>query len=170
MSLFGKSRDMSIFRHLNRELMGSVISQQCAYYKIDLKSTEVNIYGEAEINRTYLPPILLDALIKVGEQSNPMKENIGPDFSWNSDFSFLKDDLVKAKLLCEVGDIILYQETYFEVDTINSNQFFMGKDPDYPYQLNTSGNQLDQFGYNVSIVCKGHAIPQDKTGINRARL
>ena len=37
MALFGGKRDISLFRHLNRELMGNVISQECAYYKLKLE-------------------------------------------------------------------------------------------------------------------------------------
>lgn len=170
MSLFGRHRDISLFRHLNRELMGAIISQQCIYYKVDIETTETNIYGEADINMNYKSPIILDALIKVGDQSNPMKSNIGPDFSWNMEFAFLRDDLVKANLLCEVGDIILYQESFFEVDQMDSSQFFLGKDPDYPYGPNPTGNKLDYYGYNVSVVLKAHIVPQDKTGIIKARL
>ena len=46
MALYGEARDISLFRHFNRELMGNIISQQCVYYKYDIEETKVNIYGE----------------------------------------------------------------------------------------------------------------------------
>jgi len=36
MALFGEARDISMFRHVNRELMHNIISQQCVLYKYDL--------------------------------------------------------------------------------------------------------------------------------------
>ena len=33
MALFGRARDISMFRHVNRELLGDIITQQCALYK-----------------------------------------------------------------------------------------------------------------------------------------
>ena len=36
MALFGSSRDVSFVRRMNREVMGNVISQQCAFYKYRL--------------------------------------------------------------------------------------------------------------------------------------
>ena len=36
MSLFGEARDISLFRHINRELINNIIEQQVGYYKIIL--------------------------------------------------------------------------------------------------------------------------------------
>ena len=38
-------RDWSLMRHLNREVMGNIITQQCAIYQFRLEETKVNIYG-----------------------------------------------------------------------------------------------------------------------------
>ena len=47
MSIFGSQRDVSFFRHINRELLWDVVTQQCAVYKLKLDQTKINIYGEA---------------------------------------------------------------------------------------------------------------------------
>jgi hypothetical protein len=47
MALYGQSRDISMFRYVNRELMGNIMSQQCAFFKIRLTQTNFNMYGEA---------------------------------------------------------------------------------------------------------------------------
>ena len=39
MALFGQARDISMFRYVNRELMGNIISQQAAFYKLRLNQT-----------------------------------------------------------------------------------------------------------------------------------
>ena len=84
--------------------------------------------------------------------------------------SFLRDDLTDANLDIEIGDIILYQERYYEIDNINVNQYFVGKNPDFPNEINPLNPGLDQFGYNVSLICKTHYVPADKVGITRERL
>ena len=68
-------------------------------------------------------------------------------------FSFLRDDLVEASLYRELGDIIMYQEGYFEVEQAYDNQLFVGKDPDYPYATNPLNPGLENFGYSVSVNC-----------------
>ncbi len=70
----------------------------------------------------------------------------------------------------EVGDIMLYNEGYYEVDNVISNQYYMGKNPDYPNQPGNWNPYLDQFGYNVSVICQTHYVPGDKVGITRERF
>ena len=56
MALYGTQRDISLFRHLNRELMGDIITQQCAFYKFKIEETKVNLYGEAAEEKYYMGP------------------------------------------------------------------------------------------------------------------
>jgi hypothetical protein len=168
-ALFGSSRDVSFIRKLNRELMGNIISQQCAFYKYKLKETTINIYGEASGEKFYDGPILLNALINVGVTSNPTSD-LGVNFDWPITFSFLRDDLVEANLVPEVGDIILYHESYWEVDNARATQYFVGKDPDYPNNPNPLNPGLENFGYNVGILCECHYVPGDKVNLQPFRL
>lgn len=168
MSLFGSSRDISMFRKVNRELLGDIITQQIAYYKYNLNQTRVNMYGENVEGKYYIGPVLLNCLIERNDQAFPTSD-LGPDLIWGIKTAFLRDDLVDANVVPQVGDIIMYQEGYFEVDNIISNQQFVGKDPDYPYSVNPLNPGLGNFGYNVSIVCEAHYVPQDKINLTKAR-
>lgn len=169
MALFGSSRDASFIRKLNRELMGNIISQQCAFYKYRLKETVINMYGESSGGKFFEEPVLLNALITVGDNTSPTSE-LGVNFDWPVSFAFLRDDLVDANVHPEVGDIILYQESYWEVDNTNITQFFAGKDPEYPYEPNPLNPGLANFGYNVSVTCECHYVPADRVNIIRTRL
>ena len=62
MALFGGTRDINLFTTITRELMGDVITQQIAYYKIKLEETISNIYGEAANGKFYHEPVLLNSL------------------------------------------------------------------------------------------------------------
>ena len=186
MALFGEARDISFFRHVNRELMGNIISQQCVYYKYDLGETKVNIYGESSKGKYFHPPVQLNCLIERQDQQYPTSE-LGVNFNWNIQFRFLRDDLLSrnecfnkdwqfectygADLVPEVGDIILFNEGYYEVDSTNANQYFVGKNPDYP-QLDSNGNNalnetdLANFGSSISIICNTHYVPADKLALS----
>ena len=61
--MFGRQRDVSLIRHLNRELMGNIITQQAAIYKYKLEETVTNIYGEAAGEKFYNGPFLFDVLL-----------------------------------------------------------------------------------------------------------
>ena len=169
MALFGSSRDISVFRKINRELLGDIITQQLAVYKYALDKTKVNMYGEASGGRWFNGPTLLNALITVQNKTDGTSD-LGVDFNWSIKLAFLKDDLLDANLVVEIGDVILYQESYFEVDVATDTQYFVGKDPQYPYNTNPLNPGLENFGYNVSLICEAHYIPADRVNIIKQRL
>ena len=168
MALFGSIRDISLFRHINRELLSDIITQQCVYYKLNLEETKVNMYGEASGGRFYGAPVILNALISRDDQTQPVSE-LGVDFAWNIEFRFFRDDLVDAQVVPEVGDIVMYYERYYEVHTTNANQYFVGKNPDYPYNENPLNPGLENFGTSVSIICQTIYVPADKVGLSKER-
>lgn len=164
MAIFGSSRDVSTFKGIARELLENVISQQVGYYKYMLGDTEKNVYGEATA-RYYIGPVLINCLIERGEFNAARKESLGPDVNRDATFRFLKDHLVDANIVPEIGDVIMYNELYYEVDNINQNQLILGKDPDYAYS-----DGLNAFGSSFSIIVTTHYTSGDKLGINQQRL
>ena len=173
MALYGQMRDISMFRFVNRELMHKIISQQVVLYKCNTVQTITNIYGEASQGRVFQEPILLFALVDIGDQSAPIRDNL-VGFSWPVTFNFLRDDLVEANVVPQIGDFIMWDDGYWEIDNNVEAQYFVGKNPDYPY-LDADGNNpyetdLGEFGYNVSLICQAHYVPADRVNIINQRL
>jgi hypothetical protein len=157
MSLFGSQKDFALIRKMNRELLREVIEQEIGYYKISLENTQSNIYGES-LTKTFLPPVLINCILTQADQVVNV-DDFGPDLQRNLSFAFLRDDLVDAEVVPEVGDIIMIYEQYYEVDTVRENQYFFGKDNNYNY------GRSDKFGASISIVCDAHLTRADKLGI-----
>jgi hypothetical protein len=169
MALFGTQRDVSLFRHLNRELLWDVISQECVYYQFKTGDTKVNIYGEAAGAKYYGEPVILNMLVDRGDNTSPTND-MGVDYDRPMTFKFFADDLVDAKLVPDVGDIIMWYEGYWEVENTNANQLFVGKDPAYPYNENPLNPGLENFGSNLSIMCVCHYVPADRVQITKERI
>lgn len=163
--MFGRSRDIDLIIGMNRELMGDIITQQASFYKYKLEQTSVNMYGEASGEKFYDGPYIFNCLIDRTNQEYPSSE-LGVDFGWAINFSFLRDDLKDANVVAEIGDIILYQEAYYEVDSVISNQYFLGKNPEYPNTGNPLNPGLEDFGRSMSIICNAHHVPADKVAIS----
>ena len=163
--MFGGSRDVSLIRKLNRELLGNIITQQAAFYKYKLQETKVNLYGEAAGVKYYDGPFLFNCLINRTDQQYPISD-LGVEFQQGITFAFFRDDLVEANILPEVGDILLYQESYYGVQSTISNQYFVGKNPEYPNNENPLNPGLENFGSNISIICDTFYIPADKVAIS----
>ena len=163
MALFGSSRDIGTFRGISRELVNNVISQQCGYYKVMLGDTVANIYGEAA-QKFYIGPVLLNCLIERGDFSFDQTD-FGPDVKRPATFRFLKQDIVEANVHPEPGDIIMYNEVYYQADNVNENQLIVGKDSDYSYS-----EGLENFGASYSVVIVCHYVSPDSLGITQQRL
>jgi hypothetical protein len=153
--------------------MQKIISQQVVFYKYKVGETKVNMYGESSGGRVFNPPVLINALVERQDQTAPI-ENELVGFQWPISFKFLRDDLVDANLVTEIGDFIMWNNGYWEIDNTNANQLFVGKDPIYPYYDDNGNNPLnpglENFGYNVSIVCTAHYVPADRLNIIKQRL
>jgi len=163
MALYGSARDVSFFRHVSRELINNIIEQEVAYYKIELKDSNTNVYGESS-EKFYKDPFLINCLITRGDQVFT-DSDFGPDVTREVSFAFLRDDLVDDSLVPEVGDVIVWQERYFEVNQIVENDLVMGKSENYYYT-----EHLRNFGSSISIICKAHLTRAEKIGIQRQRL
>jgi len=170
MAMFTRQRDVSLVNNINRELLGNIITQQAAVYQFKLEETKVNIYGEAADEKYYNGPFLFNCFINRQDQSYPENEE-GIQFAQGIDFYYLRDDLVDANVVPGVGDIILYQEGYYGVQSTIANQYWGGKNPAYPNNdsdgtPNPLNPNLQLFGTNLSILCSTYYIPADKVAIS----
>lgn len=163
MSLFGSSRDVATFKIFTKELVEDIVSQEVGYYKIQLSDTQPNVYGES-MKKYFIGPVLIPCLIVRGDFGRQDTE-YGPDATRTIDFRFFKDHLIEANVVPEVGDFVMYNEDYYEVDNVNENQLILGKNPDYQYSSGPSN-----FGQSYSIILTTHYSSPDKLGITNERL
>jgi hypothetical protein len=162
MALYGKNRDILMFQGLNTELLHKIIEQQVGYYKPQLESTPANIYGEAQ-NKTWIGPVLIKCLLDRGAQTST-DDDFGVDRNRTLNVRFFRKDLVDANVVPEIGDAILWNEDYYEVDNLVENQLFVGKDPSYPYS-----DTVDNFGSSHSIILECHYTRPERLGIKEQR-
>jgi len=160
--LFGSNRDFSLLTQISRELLQDIIEQEVGYYKFSLENTQANIYGES-VDKVFRNPVKLNCFITRGDQVIT-PDDLGPDLTREVSFAFIREDLVDVDTVPEVGDVILWHEDYYEVDTVRENQLFLGRDNSY--NLTEYGSR---FGSSVSIIVDCHLTRADKIGLNKVR-
>ena len=158
MALFGGSRDISLFHNLNKELINDIIQTEVAYYKFALEQTVSNVYGEAP-GKNYYEPIKIACLIDKQDQSWS-SDDFGSDINQIIGFSFLKETLQDINLFPQVGDLLLFKNNFYEVDSRVENQFILGKDPDYAIASETTN-----FGKSFSILVNAHISRVEKLNL-----
>lgn len=154
MALYGSSRDISLFVHLNKELLNNIIQQEVDYYQFYLPETRgqgiEDLYGEAFDQKAYYSPVRTTCLIERQDITTLIDDQAGMDKTQQVTFKFLRPLLEEVGLVPTEGDIIEVRGNYYEIDGINQNQFVVGKDGDYPKNVGS------EFGENFSILCQAH--------------
>ena len=158
MALFGGSRDISLFNTISKELINDIIQTEVAYYKFALEQTKTNVYGEAP-QKNYYEPLKIASLIDRSDQTWTSNE-FGPDVNQIINFTFLRKEFINLNLFSDVGDLILFRNNFYEVDSRIENQLAFGKDPDYALSSETSN-----FGGNFSITLGTHISRVEKLNL-----
>ena len=130
---FIDSKDIDTFDKYNKELVGNlttnqdgIINQIVVVYKIAVNDTEVNMYGEAGKGKVYKPGVRLACIVSAEDMAYSQDE-YGPDLRQDSTFSFIKQALKDLSFVIDIGDIIDWNDGYWEVSTLNENQLVAGQ-------------------------------------------
>ena len=157
-SRFYSQKDIDTFDKFNKELVGNlsteqdgIINQPVIIYKVSVTDTEVNMYGETSQGKVFKPGVQIVALVNAEDQTTTTDE-FGPYLQQNGEFSFIRQSLVDINFVVEIGDVINWNNGYWEISLINENQLV--------------GGQTD---YNHSVVCNTYLIRISHLNIERVR-
>jgi hypothetical protein len=126
--LFLGKKERDLVKQVNDELIEKIIGQQILYYSIDLATTNFHeLYGEA-VEKTFLPPIRVYALIEYTDFSTDYMEDVGIDKSWEIMVHFHKRRLEEDQdLYVREGDFVLYNDSYYEIVKLSEPRLLFGQ-------------------------------------------
>jgi len=157
-SRFYSQKDIDTFDRFNKELVGDlstgkdgIIYQPVVIYKISAYDTEVNMYGESAEGKIYKNGVQIAALITAEDQTTTTDE-FGPDLQQAAVFSFIRQSLVDISFVLDIGDVIDWNDGYWEVSSISENQLV--------------GGQTD---FNHSVICNTFLVRMSNLNIERVR-
>jgi hypothetical protein len=124
---FGK-KERDLVKQVNDELIEKIIGQQILYYPIDLETTNFHtLYGEA-IEKTFLPPIRIYALVEFTDYSTDYMEGAGVDKSWEINVHFHRRRLEEDQdMYIREGDFVLYGDYYYEIIKLTWPKLLFGQ-------------------------------------------
>jgi hypothetical protein len=117
-----------LVKQVNDELIEKIIGQQILYYPIDLETTKFHkLYGEA-IEKTFLAPVRVYALVEFTEFSTKYMDNVGVDTESEIQVHFHKRRLEEDQdLYVREGDFVLYGDKYYEIVTLSKPKNLFGQ-------------------------------------------
>lgn len=144
-------RDVRLMNSLAGELMLNIVEQIIILFKVDSSKTNENVYGES-INKFYYPGIETSCLVESDPETTSY-EGFGPDVKKGVIFRFHQKLCEIKEFYPENGDIIFWENSYFEISAIVENQFL--------------GGQPEK---NFSLLCNAHLSRLSKLNISDRTL
>jgi hypothetical protein len=144
MARFALGRDIRFFEGISRELVDAVVTTAVVLYKLIIEDSKTNLYGES-LSKTYYQGVNCNAMIQ-REDSQANYEGFGSDTSQNIEFRFDRYMLEEKESYPEIGDVIYFDNSYYEIDNVNESQFIGGN----PFLTDDLEND---FSRNMSVIC-----------------
>ncbi len=142
-------RDLNLVNSLNAELMGDIVEVLIQVFKISPTETKTNIYGEtaAETGKWYMPAIQISSLAERADMTAEY-DDFGP--SRNQDYVFkMREKMLKqVNFYPEIGDIVLFNDRYYEIDNVVQEQL-LGGQPDKSHSIICNGHYTKITSLNV---------------------
>jgi len=130
--MFVGKKERDLVKQVNDELIERVIGQQILYYSIDIDHSNFHpLYGEA-IEKTFLPPIRVYALVQWEGRQTQHHDNFGVEVVSRITVNFHKRRLTDDQdLYVREGDFVFYAGQYYEIIALKWPKFLFGQDEHY---------------------------------------
>jgi hypothetical protein len=126
--MFFGTKERDLVKQVNDEIIERVVGQQVLYFPIDLESTDYHpLYGEA-IEKTFLPPIRVHALVEFQGVETSFMDNVAIDKATKIKVNFHKRRLTEDQdLYVREGDFVRYGEVYYEIVKLIEPRLLFGQ-------------------------------------------
>ena len=131
-SRYWPSRDTELAKRFNDELVGNlkdgkcgIIGQEVILYRVSVYETSTNMYGEADKGKVYEAGVKLSCIIEANDIDWNRNE-FGEDTRQEASFHFQRDMLIDVNFRPDIGDIVSWNNGYFEINGTNENQLVGG--------------------------------------------
>lgn len=152
MARFLTNRDFAFIQHITRELIDETMDVAVVLYKIVVASAQVNIYGESVTKPRYTP-VRIDAIVEYPKNRVAQGEGFGLNQEQNVKFAFSRQMLKEVDVYPEHGDIVGYNNHYYEINNITETQLVAGKP-----------------GFNIAVVCEAHLTRRTSINIEEPQV
>lgn len=126
--LFLGEKEKNLVKQVNDEIIERVVGQQVLYFPINLETTPYHpLYGEA-IEKNFLHPIRVFALVTYNGVETTDLENMAIDKATKITVNFHKRRLTEDQnLFVREGDFVRFGSIYYEIVKLNEPKLLFGQ-------------------------------------------
>ena len=138
MARFVQQKDLAFFEKISKELVDVVVQTTVEIFKLSISESRTNLYGES-LGKSYLPSVQCACMIE-RDESVIDYEGFGFDRSQNAEFRFNRATLAEKNLFPEIGDIVDWNDIYWEINGTTEPQLFAGH-PNFKHQIKATAHR-----------------------------
>ena len=126
--MFFGEKERDLVKQVNDEVIERVVGQQILYFPLDIEATNYHsLYGEA-IEKTYLPPVRVHALVEFQGIESTFLENVAIDKLTKIKINFHKRRLTEDQnLFVREGDFVKYGDVFYEIVKLIEPKLLFGQ-------------------------------------------
>ena len=136
---FIPQKEVYLWDAMNEELIDEIVGQTVDIYKIDVEESDDNIYGES-LTKYFKQAFRVNCLVLFNEPITEQNE-FGPDTNADIEIYFHRNSLADADFFPEVGDIVDWNDFYWEMNEVQEPQLIAGH-PDYKHQIRAKAHRI----------------------------
>jgi hypothetical protein len=138
---FIPEKEIHLFDEFNEELIDEIVGQTVDIYKISIEDTETNLYGEAVGGgaKTFGSGFRVNCLIQFNEP-DVEEEEFGNDVNASIELYFHRNSLSGSNFYPEVGDVVDWNDFYWELNGITEPQLVAGHQG-YKHQVRATAHR-----------------------------
>ena len=145
---FISDQDFEMFQQFNEEFVEEVVEVVVRFYKMDVDRTQSTFRGETSpAGKEYSRVVEMNTLVVPEDQQTDDSEYTY-DVDRSAEFGFQRERLKDKNLYPQRGDLIEWDEEFFEIENVVDNELLGTK-----------------YFYRHSIVCDTHRVRVSNTDL-----
>ena len=136
---FVPQKEIDLIDAFNEELIDEIVGQYVDIYKVSVEDTEENIYGESS-TKYFDIGFRVNCLILYNDPEI-LQEDFGADLNASIEMYFHRTTLKEAGFYPEMGDIVDWNDIYFEINGTTEPQLIAGS-PAYKHQIKATAHRI----------------------------
>ena len=185
MPKFFNARDLDFIKTIAEEVVDYVVEQAIVLFKVSVGETKTNLYGES-LGKVWRAPSTLMCIVD-REPINIVYEGFGADKQGTVEFRFniqriretsyavpkvrdINGTLIPTEAIQnvevgypEIGDVILYDGIYYELDNVREPQWIGGSPEIYDKESNKFEDASNQLIATAIMVRRSQVQIEDRT-------
>ena len=137
---FVPQKEINLFDTMNEELIDEIVGQVVDIYKVEVDETTANVYGESS-TKYFGKGFRVNCLINFTEPTIEIEDGVGSDLNTSIEMYFHRNSLDEANFYPEIGDIVDWNNFYFEINSATEPQLIAGH-TNFNHQIKATAHRM----------------------------